>query len=66
VELCLGTTSLDLVGLTAAFWALATAFFLGFTEVGLGFAAALDSCFLSLTVLLLVVTVGFLGTTVTG
>jgi uncharacterized membrane protein len=66
VELWVGTTSLGLVGLAAADWALAAAFFLGFTVAGLGSAAALDSGLLALAVLLVAVTVGFLGATVTG
>jgi hypothetical protein len=66
VELWVGTTSLGVVGLAATDWALAAAFFLGFTAAGLGSAAALDSGFLGLAVFLVVVTVGFLGTTVTG
>jgi hypothetical protein len=64
VELWVGTTSLGVMGLAAADCALAAAFFLGFTAAGLGFDAAFDSGFLGLVVLLVVVTVSFLGTTV--
>jgi hypothetical protein len=65
-RICMGTTNLGVEGLAAAVWALAAAFFLGFTAAGLGSAAALDLGFLALGVLLVAVTVGFLGTTVTG
>jgi hypothetical protein len=63
--LWVGTTSLGVEGLAAVDWALAAAFFLGFTAAGLGSAVALDSGFLGLAVLLVAVTVGFLGATVT-
>jgi hypothetical protein len=60
-----GTTSLGVEGLAAAVWALAAAFFLGFTAAGLGSVAAFDSGFFCLAVLLVAVTAGFLGATVT-
>jgi hypothetical protein len=60
-----GTTISGVVGLAAAAWTLAAAFFLGFIVDGLGSAAALDSGLLGLAVLLVAVTVGFIGATVT-
>jgi hypothetical protein len=64
VELWVGTTSLAAMNLAAADWAIAAPFFWGFTATGLGSAAALDSGFLGLAVLLVAVNVGILGATV--
>jgi hypothetical protein len=59
-----GTTSLGAERLAAPVWALAAAFFLGFTAADLGSSAAMDSGLLGLSVLLVAVTLGFLGATV--
>jgi hypothetical protein len=53
------------VYLAAAHLTLAAALFLGFIEADLMSAAALKSGFLGLAVFMVVVTVGFLGATVT-
>jgi hypothetical protein len=50
-----GGGTLGVVGLADTDWALAAAFFLGFTAASLGSAAALDSGFLGLAVLLVAV-----------
>jgi hypothetical protein len=63
--LWVGNTSLGVEVLAVADCSLAAAFFLGFTAAGLVSAAALDSGFLVLAVLLVAVTVCFLGATVT-
>jgi hypothetical protein len=63
--LWVGTTSLGVERLAPEGWALVAAFFLGFTAAGLESAAALDSSFLGLAVLLVAITVGFLGATET-
>jgi len=66
VELCVGKTRSGVVALAAAVLTLEAAFFLGFPVAGLGAAVGLGSGFLVLPVLLVVVTLGFLGASVTG
>ena len=65
-ELWMGSTSLGVVGLAAAVSAIVTAFFLGFAAAGLGAAAVLGSGFLGLAVLLVAVTLGCLGASMSG
>jgi len=66
VGLRLGTTRSGVVGLTAAVLTLAPAFFFSFPAGGLVTAENFDSGFLGLAVFLLAVTLGCLGTSVTG
>jgi hypothetical protein len=58
--------SLGVVGLSVTVLTLATAFCLGFTVAVLGAAVGLGSGFFGLAVILLAVTLGCLGVTVTG
>ena len=61
----MGTTVLAVVGVAAAVWTLATAFFLHFPEARLGAAVDLGSGFWGLPVSLVAVTVCFSGASVT-
>jgi hypothetical protein len=61
-----GTTRSGVVGLAAAVLTLAAAFFLVFPAAGLVAAVVLGSGFLGLALSLVAVTLGCLGTSVTG
>jgi hypothetical protein len=66
VGLCEGTTSLGVVGLTAAVLTLAAAFFLALPVAHLGAAVHLAPGFVALAVSLVAVTLGCSGASVTG
>jgi len=66
VELLVGTTRSGVVGLAAAILTLAAAFFLVFPAAGSVAAVDLGSGFLYLAVFLVAVTLGCLGSSVTG
>jgi hypothetical protein len=66
VGLWLGTTTSGVLGLAVAVFTLAAAFFFDFPAAGLVTTVDLDSGFLGLAVFLVAVTLGCLGTSVTG
>jgi len=66
VGLWVGTTRSGVVGLAAAVFTLAAAFFFDFPAAGLVAAVDLGSGFLGPAIYLVAVTLGCLGTSVTG